>query len=293
MNPLKLQTLTYMRRLGYYLSLGNTFRLPQSALRRFMRHVGGTIRVRDFDENLSIDLSLSECMQRRIFWMGYYNLDIVPYLKRTLQSGMVVMDIGANIGEISLIAAKLVGHSGRVIAFEPVNAIASELESNVKLNHMEQVRIFQVALSNTICTNVPIYASWDAKLRETNNGLGSLFHSDSSAPPLQEISTTTLDAWLSANPLTRLDLIKIDIEGAELFCLEGAKQTIQSFRPRLIVEVQKETAQTAGYKPRDILDFLGGLGYTFCSFGRRGTLTPIDADHLGETQNVLCLPANA
>ncbi|HIG47912.1 MAG TPA: phosphoglycerate mutase (2,3-diphosphoglycerate-independent), partial [candidate division Zixibacteria bacterium] len=65
--------------------------------------------VPDFDGTYLVRLRLSEHMQRRIFWMGYYSTDIVALLKMTLRPGMVVVDVGANIGEIAMVAARCVG----------------------------------------------------------------------------------------------------------------------------------------------------------------------------------------
>ena len=245
----------------------------------------------DFDGDLKIRLRLFEHMERRIFWMGYYNLDIVAWLDKYLRKGMNVIDVGANIGEISLVSAKRVGESGKVIAFEPINDIADELQANIERNRLHQLKLERMGLSDAICDDVPIYASCGQRdANDEHRGLGSLFGAEAEGIPIQHISITTLDAWISANPVERLDLIKIDIEGAELPCLMGAQRTIRRFKPQLIIEVQDQSASVAGYKARDILDFLAPLGYEFQRIGRKGRLAPLRAENLTGYQNVLCIP---
>ena len=293
MKTLKSITMLALRRMGNLLSLGGRFRAPQRLLWYFLRHIHVTIPISDFDGDLVISLRLSEHMQRRIFWLGYYNLQIIPYIKSALHPGMTLIDVGANIGEISLVGAKCIGGTGRVIAFEPIDVIADELEANATRNHLNQISVVRTGLSDVANDNVPIYASCaQGRLGDDNKGLGSIFGAATGETPLQRITITTLDAWLDTHPLDRVDMIKIDIEGAELPCLRGAEQTLRKFKPTLIIEVQDTTANTAGYRARDILDYLSELGYTFGRFEGHGITSAIDPENLQVTQNVLCV-ANA
>lgn len=279
-----------LRKIGNASSFNGRFRILQSALRRCFRYAHGVVRVSDFDSDLSIDLRLSEHMQRRIFWMGYYSISVVALMNKMLRGGMVVIDIGANIGEITMVAAKRVNTTGRVVAFEPIDVIADELEGNVKRNHLGQVVIVRSGLFDVANDDVPVYESCgQGNDSDEHHGLGSLYSAAIGQVPLQRIAVTTLDAWLEANPLERIDLIKIDIEGSELPCLRGAEQTLRRFLPALIVEVQDVSAAAAGYQARDILDFLSSLSYEFHCIGSRGQLSPLDANRLLAFQNVLCV----
>lgn len=282
-----------LRRLGFLLSSETHTKFPKTILRRLFRHAHAIVTVTDFDGDLIMDLQLSEHMQRRIFWMGYYSENIAHLLNTLLKPGMTILDVGANIGEISLLSAKRVGAQGKVFAFEPIDAIAQQLARHVQMNHFEQVNIEPIALGDAIEDNRPIYASCGQESDDENNGLGSLY-GDVGATPLQRIQMTTLDAWLQARPdIQRIDLIKIDIEGAELACLRGAKECLQRFKPNIIVEIQDFSAARAGYRPSDILDFLSGLGYVFHQIGSSGSLSPLTSTNLRDFQNVLCTPCNA
>lgn len=282
-----------LRKLGFKLSSITHTKLPKTILRRIFRYARADVLVKDFDDDISITLSLSEHMQRRIFWMGYYSENIAHLLNTLLRPGMVVLDIGANIGEITLLSAKRVGTKGNVFAFEPIDSISNQLEHHVKMNNFSQVSIEQYALGNAVDDNRPIFSSCGQEVKDPHNGLGSLYGCDGEVP-LQQIHMTTLDAWLQSRlDIQHIDLIKIDIEGAELACLQGARACLQRFRPKIIVEIQDFSAARAGYKPADIIELLSDFDYAFHLIGSNGVLTPLTSANLGEFQNVLCTPLDA
>lgn len=286
------KTFLLLRRIGFDLSSAARTRIPKIILRRLFRHARINALVTDFDGDITMKLSLSEHMQRRIFWMGYYNENIANLLNTLLKPGMTMLDIGANIGEIALLAAKRVGKQGKIFAFEPVDAIARQLEWHVEVNDFSQISVESCALGDTVDDDRAIYASCGQEVNDSNNGLGSLYGREGETP-LQRIHMTTLDAWLQAHPaIAGIDLIKIDIEGAELACLHGAKECLQRFRPKIIVEIQDFSATRAGYRPADILDFLSNYGYSFHLIGFNGILTPLTAANLRDFQNVLCIPVD-
>jgi FkbM family methyltransferase len=286
--PMKERVLLTARRTGNNLSLGGRVPLVQALLRRACRYVGGKVRINDFDGDLAIELLLSEHMQRRIFWMGFYNRDIVALLDRLVRPGMTFIDVGANIGEITLVAAKRVGAGGRVIAFEPVDLVAERLQAHVTWNGLAQVAVVRAGLADSRGT-APIFASTGHKSDgEENWGLNSLFGSDADQIPLQMVQLTTLDGYFDEHKLDQVDILKIDIEGSELPCLKGARDTLRKFKPHLIIEIQNDSADAAGYSPADILDYLAGLGYRFECIGRLGTLSTLDRRNLSNYQNVLC-----
>ena len=263
-------------------------KLPRTLCRRLFAGAEAVVDVTDFDGSLRMRLDLAEHMQRRIFWMGYYSRDVVATLKSLLRPGMRFVDVGANVGEISLIAAKLVGSKGQVISFEPVNAIADQLERHVRWNGFDWCRIERLALSDHTGM-AEIYASTgNTDSKDRNAGLYSLHNVSQNVAPIQRIRLTTLDAYLHENAIDGVDGIKIDIEGAELECLRGAKATIAAFRPWLIVEVQQQTSAAAGYEPSAILQLLSDWGYQFYQSGS-SRLHELRTTKLAAIQNVLCL----
>jgi len=136
----------------------------------------------------------------------------------------------------------------------------------------------------------PIYSSCgQGEGGELNGGLASLYGDPERDPVIQYISVTTLDGYLERAPLSRIDVIKIDIEGAELPCLLGAIATLSKFKPILIIEIQRCSANAAGYLPTDIFGFLKPLGYDFFRIGKGGRLAPLGAEQLLDYQNVACI----
>jgi FkbM family methyltransferase len=259
-------------------------------IRRKLYATRRSIVIDDFDGDISIDLALHEHMQSQIFWYGYYNRDIVLLIKKILCPKMVAVDLGSNIGEITLVCAKHVGTSGRVIAFEPMPAMTECLLANVDRNNFSNVVVEKKGIADTIGVVDIFRAPNKGHDGAINEGLGTLYSTAKRSELVEQINITTLDNYFSEHPVSRLDLIKIDIEGAELAALHGAINTIKMFRPYLIVEVQEESAKTAGYDQKDILSFLSSLDYKFYIIERNGRLNTLEEDGLKCFQNVLCVP---
>ncbi len=248
------------------------------------------ITIDDFDGDIKITLALDEHMSSQIFWYGSYNRDILIVLDRILKPGMVVVDIGSNIGEITLFAAKHVGRSGRVYAFEADGDIADRLGSTVAANEFSQVVIVPHGVSDHV-GSAPIFGIKGVfSDGSRNTALTTLYASEIRSRVINTIPLTTLDTYFQEAAPDRIDVVKIDIEGAELPALRGSRRVLERYRPWLIIEVQAETSGTAGYAQGDILSFLKGFGYRFEIIGRKGKMRPVTADTLGHFQNVLCLP---
>lgn len=287
----KLQIIIGLRSAAVHFSFGGRLLLSQRILRRVFRHIHGVVEVDDFDGSMKVSLSLSDHMQRRIFWMGYYNREMVFLLDKLMKPGMVFIDVGSNIGEIALVAAKRTGVKGRVICFEPVDKIAKELEYNISRNNIINTEVVRMGLSDVV-SQVPIFRSCgQGDPGDEHSGLGSLYGNSDTDDIIQMIDVTTLDNYLSEKPIAQIDIIKIDIEGAELPCIKGAEQTLRRHRPLLIIEIQEKSSVAAGYRQKDILEYLAGLGYVFKKIGPGGRLRDLSAQALEKYQNVLCIPA--
>lgn len=154
-------------------------------------------------------------------------------------TGGCYLDIGANNGLYALLAAK-VSSNTKVIAFEPMRQARELLLRNIEINeHADaQISVSSLALSN-----------FDGRVQffETVNPHGFLStsssldrsHADNTGDWVREVIAEcgTLDRWVRDNPVQRIDLVKIDVEGAERTVLEGAQQTFARFRPCIVVEL--------------------------------------------------------
>lgn len=173
---------------------------------------------------------------------------------RLLQPGMSVIDVGANIGLYSILAAIRTGPNGRVWAFEPSSESSNRLERNLRLNHCNTVEVVRLALSDTISTASLI----------SDQGFGDAYRyvrAGTSVSNGEVVEVTTLDAWATANAIGPIDFLKVDIEGGEYNMFLGAKEFLSS-SPGLVImfECEPDWSSRAGWKPADLFEFMKSLG---------------------------------
>jgi FkbM family methyltransferase len=259
------------------------------ALRRLFRHRSDELLITDFDGDLSLWLDLSEHMQGQIFWHGYYSVEVVGLIKKILREGDVIFDCGANIGEITLIAAKTVGVTGKVFSFEPLPEIADQFDRNVRANGFENVEALRLGVARG-AGPAPIFVASDLFSDGSHHdGLGTLFRSSQRSRVVGEISLISIDEFVGRRKIERIDLIKLDIEGGELAALQGAETVLKTLRPSLIVEMTRETCEAAGYRMEELYSFIVDKGYAVHRIGRWGSLHKISQSDLLDFQNVYCV----
>ena len=194
-------------------------------------------------------------------WAGAYERELVQLMKRTLKSGMTVLDVGANIGYFSALASGLVGNSGQVHAFEPMPQNLSRLRQN--LSAFCWAHSYPNAVGDATGTAV-IY------FNELEAGWASLLSSND-LERRAEIDVIRLDDWVRDHAVNRVDFIKMDIEGGELHALQGAQEMLSRFRPVIVAELNAVCLARDHRKPEDVLALLRGLGYA-CSPFKDGVL---------------------
>jgi FkbM family methyltransferase len=173
-------------------------------------------------------------------------------LAKILRPGQVFFDVGANVGFYSLLAARLVGSTGRVVAIEPLPRNIAFLYRHIALNKAHNVTILPLACANR--------SAIESFCEGENNALGHLAGTsdkpDASSPAFRAslVATLSLDEAVEALALSP-DVIKIDVEGAELRVLEGARNILAEVRPALLLSVHSDQLR------EDCLRFLEGFGY--------------------------------
>ena len=206
---------------------------------------------------------------------GVWEPGLTALVRQRVRSGGTFVDVGANVGYYTLLAAKLVGPVGRVIAFEPVPAQFELMRRGVEANGFRRgVHLEQKALSNKRGT-LELYLS------ATNQGANSIVQT----PGGSQISVPamTLDEYFGAG--SRVDFIKMDIEGGEGFALEGMQQTLRSNRAiELAVEFSPWKLEHAGYSPKRLLDLLTDDGFVLHIINEKsGALTRVSPGALLQT----------
>jgi len=159
-----------------------------------------------------------------------------PLIGNCCLPGHVAIDVGANFGEWAMPMATAVGPKGRVFAFEPVPHLAEGLEKSFRINGLWQAQVVKKALCNS---NGETKMNYD----EGHSGKSSLIgsHDPDNRTRKLTVQTVTLDNFVDAEGLDRLDFVKIDVEGCEAMVLEGATDTLGRLCPALILEAGLET----------------------------------------------------
>jgi FkbM family methyltransferase len=162
-----------------------------------------------------VSLDLGDHIQRWMF-LGIYEAEPTKLVKAYLKPGMIVADVGANVGYYSLLALSLVGSSGRVLAFEPAGRPRSRLEAF--LRGTDNAEVLNCALGAE-AGNASLYVD-----RDPSNDTPTMVASEGGVPV--PVRVETLDDCLEARGIDRVDLLKIDVEGWEPSVLDGASRLL-------------------------------------------------------------------
>jgi FkbM family methyltransferase len=189
---------------------------------------------------------------------GSWQPEIWDSMSPSLPVGGVFLDVGAHIGSFTMKAAVKVGKTGHVLAFEPNPETLQLLRDNVAASHADNVIVEPIA-----CTDheqmLTLYAG-----PPSNTGMSSLASENvplEGPPRLYTVRGRMIDDVIRELKLTRVDVIKIDVEGAEAYVLRGAVDTLKRFHPKVIVEVVASQLAAMHSTPDDVAAVLKGAGY--------------------------------
>jgi FkbM family methyltransferase len=206
--------------------------------------------------------------------LGRYDEYLRRWLIEFLRPGMNVLDVGAHVGYFSLIAARQVGPTGKIWAFEPVPENYRLLHKNISRNGYTNVMAVPQGISNRKGP-LSLYLS----------GIVSGAHSvvrDQGSRAQVIVQATTLDEFLANAGWPHVDLVKMDIQGAEMMALQGASQFLARNRPlKLIVEFWPAGLAASGTDPKEFLARLVDLGFTVSWAPKKtGRLKPVESDEV-------------
>jgi FkbM family methyltransferase len=189
------------------------------------------------------------------FALGTYELPIQEALAKYLNPGDVFYDLGANVGFLTIVAAKLVGATGQVYAFEPSDRNIASIRHNAQINGFNQVEVIPKAVSHTSGVGELLLAEYSG---------GNTLSTNSAPPDLAgsiEVDLVAIDDLVAENTIAPPKLIKIDVEGAELDALKGMTQTIKTHQPAIIYEIDDGEQESFQEKNQAIETFIQSLGY--------------------------------
>jgi FkbM family methyltransferase len=220
----------------------------------------------------------SSWVARSIYYLGDWEHWDTRYFKRTIKPGWTVIDVGSNLGYYALLASRLVGPHGRVFAFEPTPSTFRSLVKNVALNDCHNIRPYQAALSDS-CGQISV-------IEDVQDDYNRIAVRDETGR--HRVPCITLDAFVEEQRIERIDLIKVDIEGAEHKFLVGARKTIERFRPIVAIELNPKVLSVYGTTVADLVNEL--RGYRFYRATWRG-FGPLRSEPRGDqTFNAVALP---
>jgi FkbM family methyltransferase len=237
--------------------------------------------VPDVEVTVMLDRTLWMVLRPRIwvdyniYCLGLYEAPLARFFIRSLSTDSVVLDIGAYIGQYTLLAAKY-SPAGRVIALEPHPESYQRLLANIALNRLGNVQALNLAAGQR-AERVPLLLSdqpFNSRLLPTSR----------SDDGMADVEVVPVDQIVREAVLPRVDVMKIDVEGAEGPVLRGAYETLSRFHPIVIVELDRERERAFGDEPEEILGYLRDLGYAFYALRRRRLIPLTGLSGVGVTQ---------
>ena len=172
---------------------------------------------------------------------GGYEPEVCQIITRIVKPGWVCVDVGAHVGYFTLLLAKLVGEHGHVIAFEAHPENAEQIRSNVRINGYEaRVQVENMAVSDGNYHRVKLFPGRKHSSAEWNI-VGHDVEGNPTQPEL-DVPATSLDSYFP--PGSRVDFVKMDIEGAEAQALRGMRRLLQEYKPLVFVEFHDESGWT-------------------------------------------------
>lgn len=206
-------------------------------------------------DGINYVLDLSCLMQWVVFWN--FREKQRDKLYSLVDKGDVVLDVGTNIGEMLLHFAKLVGKDGFVYGFEPDETNFANAQKNIALNDFQNIHLFNLGVSEKKETH-KLY-----RVDPNNLGMNRILN-ETEAGKFEDfttIETDRLDNIVTENGIQKVDLIKIDIEGYEMHALRGARRLLETFRPKLFIEVGYTRLLNLGTSPLEMVKYLHEFGY--------------------------------
>lgn len=162
--------------------------------------------------------------------------EVQQLLAELIEPGQTVYDVGANIGFFTILCSRLVGPEGRVYAFEPIPQNLAALRHNIELNGLRNVVVVERALSSETGTAEMFVSPWSAFHSLNLDGATKRENHGAQEGEIT-VQTVTLDEFVKEPGARAPDLIKIDVEGAELIVVEGMRETLGRVAPLLLCEL--------------------------------------------------------
>ncbi|MBI2632839.1 MAG: FkbM family methyltransferase [Parcubacteria group bacterium] len=181
------------------------------------------------------------------YWLGNYETEKQKLFCKKVKTNDIVFDIGAHVGFYSLLSAELVGKNGKVYAFEPLPRNITYLKKHIELNKQSNIIVIESAVSNK--------DGMTMLCEEIETPECSIVGNDQQTKNTIQVTSATLDTLIQKNVIPVPNIIKIDVEGAELMVLEGARSLLNKFHPMIVLATHNQSIHN------ECINFLQSYGY--------------------------------
>jgi len=212
------------------------------------------------DSSLVFECDLRNSLAREVYFTGQYEPQETALIEALVKPGQTFVDVGAHWGYFSLIASQRVGAAGRVISIEADPRLYRTLSRNVRANALAQIEPVHVAAA----AEAGVLRMSGYSEQEENWGvsrlLGSAHRGDS--PNVFDVPTASIDALLDRRGIATVDVLKMDIEGAEALALRGMEAGLRAGRYRMmVIELHPAALPDFGTSVALLVDFISSFGY--------------------------------
>lgn len=212
---------------------------------------------------LRLELRLENELGRSLFIDGTIEPNEFALLGLVLEPGMTFVDVGANEGLFTLLAASRVGERGRVIAIEPSSRELARLRRNLELNGFANVKVVATAVAD-VAGQAALHIADDE--HAGHNTLGAFAYEVVRASRDEAVPVATIDSVVADAGSGRVDVIKMDIEGGELRALRGAAGILRDWQPLILLEISEPSLAGQHTSAAEVLRLLGNSGYQIYAF---------------------------
>ena len=247
------------------------YQMRRAIWERFHSEALGYEFVLDWHPETKLAVRMGNDLSKQTYVGGCNEPNEMCFLANALKPGMTFVDAGAMEGIYTVLAAHKVGADGHVYAFEPSGWERQSLERNIEVNGFGQVKVFESALSD---------ADGEGMLRIADdehcgqNTLGGFVFQGVRETGRMPVPLARLDTVAVAQGWTRLDYVKVDVEGAEMKLLQGAEETLDRFQPVIVFEAAEELLAKQGASVGQLMDWFSRRDYLLYRFGPEGMLEP-------------------
>jgi FkbM family methyltransferase len=231
-------------------------------------------------EDVTVFIDPGNDIENQMVW-GDYQSDVSRAIRYFVKPGDFCVDVGANTGPVTLLLAKLTGPTGKVLSIEPGPPYYKRLLTNLDLNPSFKKIVTTVNMGISDSDGMLLWAAdpehtWNAGFLNVTEGTS--------------VPVTTLDACIKQLGWSKLDFVKIDVEGMELEVLKGSQETLKKFRPKVLFETMEIFRGSRGFDIfLEMVNLFKGLNYRLYNLTEARELVEVHYRTLPD--NTLALPA--